>query len=113
MYNHSKSIEAGRFNEDFDFFVFIDNTGNLYLLRDYSHIVKIALIPPSTLIFFSCDENRVALKEYSEDFTLISLKRKKILRSMNKIRKLDQSLAYPICTIIVSCFHDSMYLNYV
>ena len=85
----------------------------IYVLRNYSQLDKIVDITASSLLFFSFDENRIVFKEWTEDFILIDLKRKKALRSNNKIRKLDESLAYPIRTIIVSCFNDSMFLNYV
>ena len=110
--NISTMILSGRFNEKFNYFVFVDQNRSVFVSRNYYVVIKISRIYFSYQIFFSVSDEKLVFRDASGAFVLIDLNKKAVLKTMNKVRELDPDLMYPTKSILVSCLNFSNILNY-
>ena len=100
-------IDAGEFNENFQFFVYIDEDGSIFMVKDYSKLVKVVQISKSFQINFSFSIEKVFFKQLDGSFVLINLGHNKIERAADKVRKLYKSLKYSKRAILISCLNTN------
>ena len=112
LHNHNEEIIIGRFNDKFRFLVFYDINHEIFILKDYARVAKVADNNLSFQIFLSCAQEKVVFRSFCGEFVLINLDQNKVEANMDKVRKLEKDLKYPKKTILISSLKYVYFLHY-
>ena len=109
---YPEEVKLGRFNEKLKFFVFITDSMNIFIFRNYSKLIKIVELVFGFQLFLNCDDEKLVIRHHNGSFSLINTDLQKIERSIDKVRKLDKSLKYRKNVFLVSCLSFFPFINY-